>query len=73
MAIYIYQHPDTGETKEIVQSMKEEHTYSEDGVEWQRVWTSPAGFVDTEIDPFNKQQFMDKTNVRGKESIGGRW
>jgi hypothetical protein len=71
MPIYLYKNEQTGEIKEVLQSMKEEHKYSENGIEWKRVWTATSGSVDTGTDPFNKQQFLNKTRVEGKESIGG--
>lgn len=68
MPIYIYEHPKTGQQKEIVQTMREPHVYSEGGVEWKRVFAVPQASIDTldNIDPFNKQQFIERTgNMRG--------
>lgn len=67
MPIYIYKHPETGETKEVVQTMNEEHKYFEDGVEWKRVFLSPNASIDTKSE--TPEQFVEKTgNMKG--SIG---
>ena len=64
MPIYIYHNLETDEYREIVQSMKEKHEYfGENGDEksWKRVFTVPQASIDSVIDPFNTQQFVDKT------------
>jgi predicted nucleic acid-binding Zn ribbon protein len=62
MPIYIYEHPETGEHIEVLQSMKEEHTYKdEEGVEWRRVFLSSELNTTGNIDPWNKNDFMNKT------------
>lgn len=65
MPLYIFENPETGEIKEILQSMTEEHIYSENGIQWNRVWTTPQVAIDVKIDPFSKKQFVDKTNKPG--------
>lgn len=64
MPIYVYQHPYTGEVKEIYQGMNDEHTYSSKGVRWKRVFLSPqlASEGLSNSDPFSEKQFLDKTN-----------
>lgn len=61
MPLYLFQHPITGETKEVVQSMTEAHEYSENGVSWQRVYTVPQAASNSQIDPFSSNQFIEKT------------
>ena len=61
MPIYVYKHPDEEEYREVFQGMNDEHVYSEDGFEWQRVFLAPNASIDSSIDPFSKQQFMDAT------------
>lgn len=62
MPVYIFEHPDKGEYKEIVQKMDDEHVYVDDeGLEWRRVWTLPTASVGLESDPDSSQQFVDKT------------
>ena len=42
MPTYIFQHPKTKEYKEVFQKMNDQHCFtSEDGTEWDRVFTSP--------------------------------
>ena len=66
MPFYVYKHPEKEEYREVFQGMNDEHVYSEDGVEWDRVFLSPNASIDSSVDPFNKQQFMDSTyNKKG--------
>lgn len=72
MPQYLFENPKTGEVKEVIQTMSEPHVYSEDGIEWARVWTVPQGAIDVKIDPFNQRQFMDKTGAN-KGKLGEVW
>ena len=66
MPIYVYKHPDEEDYREVFQGMNDEHTYAENGVEWERVFLAPNASIDNDIDPFNKQQFIDATyNKKG--------
>jgi hypothetical protein len=66
MPIYIYQNPETGEVKEIMQSMNDIHEYFEKNVKWNRIFTVPQASIDTNADPFNSNQFLDVTkNKKG--------
>lgn len=51
--------------------MNEPHVYSEDGEEWERVFTVPQASVDTKVDPFSKTKFLEKTNKGA--TIGEMW
>ena len=71
MPIYLFESPD-GEVKEIVQRMSEDHVYSENGVEWKRVFTVPNAAIDTQDDdPYSKDAFMKKTNK--SMTVGDMW
>lgn len=72
MARYIYKHPKTDETKEVIQGMNDEHVYSEKGVAWERVYVSPQASVNAKIDPFSQNQFIDKIGA-SKGSVGDVW
>ena len=61
MPIYIFQNPNTGETKEIVQKMNDLHVYREDGVLWNRLFTIPQASIDTDIDPLSQSSWNEKT------------
>jgi hypothetical protein len=68
MPIYLYKNEETGEVKEVVQTMSEEHVYFQDGVDWKRVYTKPNAAVQSvsKLDPFKKRDFIDKTgNMKG--------
>ena len=68
--IYLYEHPLTKEIKEVYQRIQDSHIYvDEGGVSWNRVFTVPCANIDTEIDAFSQQQFVEKTG-RKKGTIG---
>jgi hypothetical protein len=66
MPIYIYKHPRKEEYEEVVQSMNEPHTFSKEGVEWKRVFLSPNAAISANDDPFNGNNYVEKTaNMKG--------
>ena len=66
MPIYVYKHPSKEEYEEVVQGMNDPHTFSKDGVEWQRVFLSPNAAISANSDPFNSNAFLEKTsNMKG--------
>ena len=66
MPIYIYKHPTEEEYEEVVQSMNDPHTYSKDGVEWERVFFAPNMAVSASDDPFSANNYVQKTaNMKG--------
>tara|TARA_Y100000361_G_scaffold58896_1_gene51516 strand:+ start:4554 stop:4898 length:345 start_codon:yes stop_codon:yes gene_type:complete len=70
MPLYTYQHPESEECKDVLQSMNEVHVYiDEEGVEWKRVFHSPNASIDGNIDPFDNKQFVEKTG-KTKGSYG---
>lgn len=69
MPEYIYEHPETGEQVTVLQSVHEEHVYTIDGVEYNRVYTIPNASIDTQIDPHSAKDFREKA----KGSIGDLW
>lgn len=72
MPLYIYKKPDSEEWVEVVQGMNDEHVYfDEDGLEWKRVFTVPNAGMDTQLDPFNKKKFVEKT--KGIKTFGEAW
>lgn len=73
MPIYLYEHPETKEVKEIVQGMNEKHVYSEAGVEWKRIFIAPSASIDKEADPFSPQAFKQKTDNMKGLTIGQMW
>jgi hypothetical protein len=60
--IYTYKHPDKDEYVEVIQAMKDDHVYvDDDGIKWEREYTPPNAQIKDTIDPFNKNQFLQKT------------
>jgi len=69
MPIYLYQNPDTLEVVEIVQKISDKHEFAKDGIEYNRVFTSPNAAIDTRIDPFSAKEFASKTSNK-KGTLG---
>lgn len=69
MGLYIFQHPETEEIKEIFQNMNDSHEYSEDGIKWNRLFTKPTAAIDTQWNADSKQDFINKTGSK-KGTIG---
>ena len=67
MPIYVYEHPNTGDTVEIMQGMNDEHKYTdENGLKWRRVFYSPNANFDTQVDPFSQADYRKATeNKKG--------
>ena len=61
MPIYVYKHPEKEEYEEVLQGMSEEHTYSKNGVEWERIFLSPNASISSDADPFSANSFIEKT------------
>lgn len=71
MPIYIYKNEATGEVKEVIQRMTEEHVYEENGIQWKRIFTVPQASMDTNVDVFSQKDFLKKTE--GSGTIGDLW
>ena len=66
MPSYEYIHPETGEVKELVQKMTEDHVYiDEHGIEWKRLFNLPNAAIDTDINPFSEKDFIKYTAKKG--------
>tara|TARA_B100000959_G_C14954751_1_gene613203 strand:+ start:1043 stop:1399 length:357 start_codon:yes stop_codon:yes gene_type:complete len=60
--VYLFRHPETSLVIEQLQKMTEPHVYvDDDGVEWERVWTSPNASLDSIVDSDSAKQFAAKT------------
>lgn len=75
MPQYTFEHIETGEIRDVFFHMNDEKIYNgEKGDElekWKRVWMKPQAGIDTKIDPFNSNQFVEKT--AGKGTLGDLW
>jgi len=66
MPLYTFEHPVTGEMKDIVFGMNDDKEYKdEEDTIWKRVWHTPSAAIDSDLDPFSSKQFVEKTNTRG--------
>lgn len=74
MPQYIYQHPTTKKTIEIIQSIHEIHEYiDKKGVKWERVYTAPQLNTEGTLDAnCTDKQFSEYTKNK-KGSIGDLW
>ena len=62
MPIYLFQHPSTEETIEIIQGMNEDHSYTDaHGTKWNRLFTTPNASFDTQVDPFSSSDYLKAT------------
>ena len=66
MPYYLFSHPKTKKVCEIFFHMNDEKVYIDDqGIKWNREFVVPQASIDTNIDPYSKRAFMDKTNKAG--------
>jgi len=67
MPLYVYQHPETGETIEVIQSMNEEHSYTDEHeTQWKRVFLTSQISSQKICDPWNNADFVNQTkNMKG--------
>lgn len=68
MPYYDYINEQTGETISILQSMNEDHVYTDDsGYVWKRIYSTPQLNVNStsSLDPFSKKDFINATNKKG--------
>ena len=64
MPLYTYEHPETGETIDVLEKMNDAHVYIGEGeVEWKRIFYAPNANVDSQGDPFSSTAFVDKTGA----------
>lgn len=66
MPLYTFEHPETNESIDLVFSMNDEKIYiDENGIKWNRVFSSPNAALDLNADPFSSKGFVEKTNSKG--------
>ena len=64
MPEYLFEDPDTGEVISVTQGIDEEHTYSEEGRVFNRVFTVPNASIDSRIDANSEADFTSKTKAK---------
>lgn len=63
MPLYIYQNPETEEVIEVLQSMNEDHVYSDNsGLEWRRIYTTSQLNTVGSFDPWSPNDFANKVS-----------
>lgn len=67
MPLYLYQHIDTEEVREVLQGMNDVHEYhgedDEEKGKWKRVFTKPNMAMDSQsTDPFSQKEFRKATD-----------
>lgn len=74
MPLYLYENPETGEVKEVLQKMSEPHEYEEGGVGWLRVWVSPNAAVNDNLISADttQEEFVRKTKEKNY-NVGEMW
>lgn len=70
MPIYLFKNPESGKIVHVIQRMSEAHVYSENGVQFERVFTIPNTYIDENID--TSQKFVEKTGSM-KGTLGEIW
>ena len=71
MPLYIFKHPSAGEETEVFFGMNEEpkEYIDENGLKWDRVFSSPELNTVGKIDPWSNSDFVNKT-AQKKGSVG---
>jgi len=72
MPIYLFKNPKTGKIISVFQGMHDKHEYSEEGIDYERVFTIPNAQIDTEFGVESSSKFVEKTG-RMKGTIGEIW
>lgn len=73
MPIYTFKHPKGEYYVDIIQGMNDVHEYiDKKGVKYERVFHKPNASIDSNIDPFSKKDFVNKTNKKGLK-VGDLW
>lgn len=61
MPTYLFSDPQTGQIKEVYQKMDEIHDYQENGVKFNRIFTTAEVSMDAKWDALNSKDFVAKT------------
>ena len=72
MPLYLFRNPKNNKVVQVFQEMNAEHTYSENGILFERVFTVPNTAIDSEINPDSATQFVEKTG-KMKGTLGEIW
>jgi len=64
MPEYLYRNPKNGEIVAVIQRINEEHSFSSQGVKYERVYVPVNLGIDCKIDPNNQSDFINKTKAK---------
>ena len=74
MPVYIYINPETEETIELVQSVKDKHEYiDKNGKKWNRVFTAPEINTQNKLTAFSSEKEFIETTKNKRGTIGDLW
>ena len=51
MPLYLFKNPKTNKIISVFQAMNDDHSYSENGIKYERIFTVPNASIDSQIDP----------------------
>ncbi len=73
MPIYTFEHPKTGEKKEVIMSMNDEHVFiDESGTQWNRVFSFNVSVKSGPLDPWSSKDYLKRTGEM-KGTVGDMW
>ena len=70
MPVYIYENPKNGDIKEIVQSINDKHEYIEDGIKWNRVFTTPQINTEEKLNANSTEKDFARVTGKRKGTVG---
>ena len=74
MPVYIYEHPESKQRVELVQSIHEAHEYIDsDGVRWNRIFTLPELNISDRLDESSNSKDFSSYVGKRKGTIGDLW
>ena len=72
MPLYLFKNPKTNKIVSVFQPMNDDHSYSENEIKYERIFTVPNASIDSQIDPNSSEQFVEKTG-KMKGTLGEIW
>lgn len=71
MPEYLFRNPETDEYISVIQGVNEDHSYSENGVEFERVFTVPNASIGSKQD--GSYESFKKATTNKKITLGDAW
>lgn len=73
MPVYLYQNPNDGEIKEIIQSVHDVHEYYENDIKWNRIFTAPEVNTQEKLNINSSAKDFSRVTSNKKGSVGDMW